>query len=157
MRRFLAPGRLALACCAAGALLLSGPATASAMTVAFRVPIDLELTNQCNGDVVDFTGTAQVLETLGPSPSPESNFRITFGDLRGTGASGETYILNGVTGFMGAGNFGAATVVSYMTILEDVSLGPAQNEQTVLTLQLVFDSQGNIIEMHGTTTDTCHG
>lgn len=107
--------------------------------------------------MIDYTGTAHVLETLGPSPSEESRFRVTFADLRGTGTSGQTYMLNGATGFSGAGHFGATTVVTYRTVLEQISQGPAPNEQTMLTLQVVFDSQGNIMEMRGTTTDTCHG
>jgi hypothetical protein len=112
----------------------------------------MALTNNCNGDVIDFTGTGHVIETTGPSNSAEGQFRVVFAALEGTGLTGETYILSGQSVLMGT-----STVVQYMTVLEEISQGPDQNSNIRFTLQIVFDSQGNVIEIHGTATDTCTG
>lgn len=122
------------------------------MTQTFQTPIDMALTNNCNGDVIDFTGTGHVIETTGPSNSAEGQFRVVFAALEGTGLTGETYILSGQSVLMGT-----STVVQYMTVLEEISQGPDQNSNIRFTLQIVFDSQGNVIEIHGTATDTCTG
>ena len=158
MKRFLPLARLALACSGAAGLLLAGPASAFAMTQTFRTPIDMVVTNNCNGDVIEYIGTAQVVETTGPSNSPESQFRVIYSGLKGTGLSGESYILSGQAAFMSAGQPGtAATVVIQMTVLQQTSLGPDQNDHLMITMQIVFDSQGNVVETHGTATETCNG
>jgi hypothetical protein len=158
MTRFLSPARLALASGGVMALLLIESGSALAVTQVGQAPTEMQFTNPCNGDFVDVTGTVHFMQTVaGPGKSGESESRFVLGGLQGTGTSGDSYIFNGEGAFMSAGVPGTVVVVMLTTVTHLISQGPDQNFQTMFTMQLVFDGQGNLIEAHGTGTESCNG
>lgn len=122
------------------------------------MPFDSTLTNFCNGDQAELTGTSQILGVSTLPGGVENVFHIT---LHATGAgapSGESYVDEGIFDVSNVGNPNAGASVDIFVIQNRlISQGPQPNQIILQDGHLTFDANGNLTAVFFRFSLACTG